>query len=196
MIRQRRVKSTLAVKGEHGSMHLSSRGLIAGGLLVGLFATACGSQQQPAAPIATPTPRAIVVGAESVRRGDIQQSLTYSGDIRAREQISVMPRAGGRVEQMLVDVGARVSAGDTLAILDHDTAEIAVFTARANLAGAESRLANIRSGGRADDTAVAQASLLQQLIRLENMRSGGRAEDVKLAQAALDAQQAKLDQML
>jgi RND family efflux transporter MFP subunit len=196
MIRPRRVKPTLAVKGDHGSMHLSSRGLIAGGLLVGLVATACGSPQQPATPIATPTPKAIVVGAESVRRGDIQQTLNYSGDIRAREQISVMPRASGRVEQMLVDVGSRVTAGDTLAILDHDTAEIAVFTARANLAGAESRLANLRSGGRADDTAVAQASLVQQQIRLENMRSGGRAEDVKLAQAALDAQQAKLDQML
>src|SRR5438094_370985 len=198
MIRQRRVKSTLAVKGEHGSMHLSSRGLIAGGLLVGLFATACGSQQQPAAPIATPTPKASVVGAESVRRGDIQQILTYSGDIRAREQISVMPRAGGRVEQILVDVGARVSAGDTLAILDHDTAEIAVFTARANLAGVESRLANIRSGGRTDDTAVAQASLLATQSSLAsadaalNNLKGTAPADIQQAQSTYDQAVAQL----
>ena len=81
-------------------------------------------------------------------------------------------------------MGQETRIADTT-ILDRDTAEIAVFTARANLAGAESRLANIRSGGRADDTAVAQASLLQQLIRLENMRSGGRAEDADVGAVLL-----------
>src|SRR2546423_529099 len=70
-------------------------------------AAAAAEQQAPAAP----------VGAVSAGRGDVQQSLAYSGDIRAREQVSVLPKTAGRIEQVLVDVGSRVKAGDTLAVL-------------------------------------------------------------------------------
>src|SRR5262249_18270553 len=81
-------------------------------------------------------------------RGDIQQSLSYSGDIRAREQISVLPKSTGRIEKVLVDVGSRVNAGDTLAVLEQDSAEIAVLQARATLAGAEAKLATLQAGPR------------------------------------------------
>ncbi|HET6315834.1 MAG TPA: efflux RND transporter periplasmic adaptor subunit [Chloroflexota bacterium] len=171
-------------------------GAALGGLTVALLVTACGSQSTATEPkTITPARPAQVVSAETVRRGTIQHSHSYSGEIRAREQIQVLPEATGRVERLLVDVGAQVHAGDTLAILDQDSAQIAVLTARANLSAAEARLATIQSGGRADDGAAAEAALAQQQIRLQNMRSGGRAEDIKLAQAALEAQQAKLDMM-
>src|SRR5436190_2120788 len=72
-----------------------------------LLVAACSGQPgaQPAAAVtaakAAPAPP---VSAEQVRRGDIQQSLAYSGDIRAREQISVLPKSTGRIQQVLVDV--------------------------------------------------------------------------------------------
>ena len=70
---------------------------------------------------------AAAVSARIATRGDIQQSLSYSGDIRAREQISVLPKASGRVGRVLVDVGSRVNAGDTLATLEQESVQITVL---------------------------------------------------------------------
>ena len=76
-----------------------SRSLIAGvGLSSMLLLAACGSQPQAASKSATPQAApAAPVSAQPAQRGDIQQSLAYSGDIRSREQISVLPKASGRV---------------------------------------------------------------------------------------------------
>src|SRR5438105_1749025 len=170
--------------------------MIGGALASTLLVAACG--QRPAAS-ATPAPTAVpaaAVSAQNATRGDIQQTLSYSGDIRAREQISVLPKATGRVDSVLVDVGSRVKAGDTLAVLERDNAQISALQARANLAGAEAKLASQEAGPKADDVTAAEAALMQQQIKLQNMLDGGRLEDVKLARAALDAQQARLDLML
>ena len=122
------------------------------------------------------------MAAEVTQRGDIQQSLSYSGDIRSREQVSVMPKGTGRLERVMVDVGSRVKAGATLAVLEQDSVEIQVLQARAALAGAEAKLATMYVGARAEDVAAAEAALSQQVIRLHHMRSGGRAEDIRVAQ--------------
>ena len=77
--------------------------LLCGGLTAALLLAACG-QAPAAAPSAVPTPvPAAPVTAQTATRGTIQQTLAYSGDIRAREQISVLPKNTGRVEQVLVD---------------------------------------------------------------------------------------------
>jgi RND family efflux transporter MFP subunit len=160
-----------------------------------LLLAACGGQPQAAQSPAAGAPKvapAPPVAADTARRGDIQQSLAYSGDIRAREQINVLPKAAGRVERVLVDIGSRVKAGDTLAVLEQDSAEIAVLQARATLAGAEAKLSTLKAGPRSEDVAAAEAGLNQQLTRLQNMRSGGRAEDIKAAQAGVTSAQARL----
>src|SRR5712691_1647914 len=164
----------------------------AGALLIG----ACGRAPSATTAVApTPVPAAPVT-AQQAKRGDIEQTLAYSGDIRSREQVSVLPKSSGRIERMLVDVGSRVKAGDTLATLEQDSAQIAALQARATLAGAQAKLASLQIGAKADDVAAAEAGLIQQQVRMQNMLAGGRAEDIQLAQAALDAQQARLDLML
>src|SRR5262249_60049913 len=122
------------------------------------------------------------VSAQVASRGDIQQTLAYSGDIRAREQISVLPKATGRVDRMLIDVGSQVKAGDTLAVLEQDNAQINELQSRANLAGAEAKLATLQAGPKADDVAAAEAALVQQQGKLQNMQDGGRAEDSQVSQ--------------
>src|SRR5215472_12523898 len=134
-----------------------------------LLVSACGPRPATTA-VTTPTPvPAAAVTAQNASRGDIQQTLSYSGDIRAREQISVLPKATGRVDSVLVDVGSRVKAGDTLAVLEQDSAEMTALQARASLAGAEAKLATLQGGARAEDVAAAQATLIQQQVKLQNM---------------------------
>jgi RND family efflux transporter MFP subunit len=146
-----------------------------------------------AQPTMTPT---AAVSAEAVQRGDIQQTLSYSADIRSREQVNVMPKATGRVQQLLVDAGSQVKAGDALANLEKEDAQNQVAQARAALAGAEAKQATVEAGPRPEDVAAAQAAVDQQQVRLQDMQSGGRTEDILAARAVLQAQQAKLDLML
>lgn len=160
-----------------------------------LLLAACGPQASPKAATAPSAPAAIPVSAEAVRRGDLQQTLAYSGDLRARSQVAVLSKATGRVEQLLVDVGSRVKAGDVLAELEQDNPALQALQATASLAAAEAKLAQVMAGGRAEDVAAARAALAGQQVRLANMQSGGRAEDVAAAEAALDAQQARLEQL-
>src|SRR5690242_14878527 len=160
-----------------------------------VFAAGCGPLPVPGGSTASQPP-AITVPAASALRGDIRQTLTYSGNVQARNQITVLPKASGRVQQVLVDVGASVHAGDVLAELEQDSPEIAVLQARANLAAAQSKLATVQSGPKDDDVEAAQEALAQQQTKLAAMQSGGRTEDVAAAQSALAAQNAKLNLML
>ncbi|MBV9545109.1 MAG: biotin/lipoyl-binding protein, partial [Chloroflexi bacterium] len=142
------------------------------------------------------SPAAISLPATPATRGDIQQTLSLSGDVRAQDQITVLPKASGRVQEVLVDVGSPVHAGDTIARLEADDPGLAVLQARAALSAAEAKLATVQAGGKADDITVAQETLAQQQAKLAAMRAQGRPEDVAVAQATLAAQQAKLNLML
>ena len=157
-----------------------------------VLATACtSSPTKPATPTAVPAGRA--VSAEPARRGDIQQTLSYSGDVRARDQISVLPKASGRIQQLLVDTGSSVNTGDTLAILDQTNAQLTVAQANAALSVAQARLDTLAAGPRTEDVSAARAALDQQQTRLQNMRAGGRVEDIRAAEAGLSAAQARLE---
>jgi multidrug efflux pump subunit AcrA (membrane-fusion protein) len=54
--------------------------------------------------VATPSSQtpALSVAAATATRGDIQQTLSFSGDVRAQNQITVLPKASGRVEALAV----------------------------------------------------------------------------------------------
>src|SRR5579864_22726 len=155
-----------------------------------LVAAGCGPLPMPGSSTTSQSP-AINVPAATAQRGNIQQTLTYSGNVQARDQITVLPKASGRVQQVLVDVGSTVHAGDVLAQLEQDSPEIAVLQARANLAAAQSKLATVQAGGKADDVTAAQEALAQQQARLAAMQAQGRPEDVAAAQSGVAAQMAK-----
>ncbi|TME96734.1 MAG: efflux RND transporter periplasmic adaptor subunit [Chloroflexi bacterium] len=161
-----------------------------------LFVAGCGPLAVPGTSTTASQPQALTVPAAAAQRGEIRQTLSYSGDVRAREQITVLPKASGRVQRVLVDIGSPVHAGDVLAELEQDSPEIQVLQARANLAAAQAKLATIQSGAKPDDVTAAQEAVAQQQARLGSMQAQGRPEDVAAAQAAVAAQSAKLNLML
>src|SRR5438270_11909894 len=168
------------------------------GAIVGsaVFATGCGPLAVPGTSSNASQVQALSVPAVAAQRGEIKQTLSGSGDVRAREQITVLPKASGRVQRVLVDIGSPVHAGDLLAELEQDSPEIQVLQARANLAAAQAKLATIEAGAKPDDVAAAQEGLAQQQSRLAAMQAQGRAEDVAAAQAGLAAQSAKLNLLI
>src|SRR5438128_8556 len=113
------------------------KGLIFSSALFGATLLAACGQTPAAAPPAPKAAPAVTVPAQPPHRADIRQLLTYSGDVRATQQISILPRGSGRVQQVFVDTGNQVKSGDMLAVLDQDGPRVQVQQARAALTQAE-----------------------------------------------------------
>ena len=101
-----------------------------------LSAALAGCNDRAAAPAA----RAALVRTEVVARRDRQAAITLTGEVQARFRADLSFRVGGRVIARMVDVGAHVSAGDVLALLDPAEQQADVDAATAAVTAAESQL--------------------------------------------------------
>ena len=90
----------------------------------------CGEKAVP------PAPQAQTVLVHTVRAGSAASQADYSGEVRARNEISLAFRVGGKLLARTVDVGDGVSAGQVLARLDPADLALASSGAEANLAAA------------------------------------------------------------
>src|SRR2546425_10906942 len=168
--------------------------VLSGAMSVVLLLAACSAPATTTtAPSASP---AVAVAVAEATQGVIQQTLSYSGELRAPAQVSIVAKVGGTIQQLPVGVGSHVTAGDVLAVLDPANAQAQVIQSQAAVGQARAKLASIQAGARDDDVAAAEATLNQQQAKLTSLQNQGRPEDIAAAQAALAAQQAKLDLML
>jgi membrane fusion protein, multidrug efflux system len=62
--------------------------------------------------------RAIPVGVEIAGPTDLQVMLRGSSNLRARQQVEVLPKQAGVIARILVEEGSSVRQGQTLAVLD------------------------------------------------------------------------------
>jgi RND family efflux transporter MFP subunit len=106
-------------------------------LLVLPLLMACGEKTPPAEKIDT-GPK--LVKAMKVGAGGTAQEEVYSGDVRARIETQLGFRVGGKLVERMVDVGARVKAGQALARLDAADQRLAATQAEANRALAAAEL--------------------------------------------------------
>jgi RND family efflux transporter MFP subunit len=88
-----------------------------------------------------------------VRKSSRDSSLQLPGNIQAVTEAPLLARADGYVKQRLVDIGDRVHAGQTLAVIEAPELDEQVHQAQANLrqahAGVDQANANLQQG-RAD----------------------------------------------
>src|ERR1700694_1286283 len=129
---------------------------LCGGLVITLVFAACSPSSS-----ATTTPQtpAVTVSTALATQTTIQQTQSYTGDLRAPGQVSVVPKTSGMIRTMAVGVGSQVKTGDTLAVLDPSSAQAQVDQSKASLDQAQAKLAALLVGPRAEDVAVAQATL-------------------------------------
>jgi len=100
-------------------------------VLISLIAAACGKQADAAkAPAEVVTPVRV---ADVVAQGD-GGTITATGVLGAKDEVTLSFKIGGVVQRVLVDDGARVKKGQVLAVLDQR--EIDAMVAKAT-AGAE-----------------------------------------------------------
>ncbi len=117
-----------------------------------------------AAPVAAETRTA------PVARASVTQSVAVSGSVNPGGTARVNFQTSGRVAEIVVKVGDRVTAGQVLARLDTATLEGAVAQAQANLASAQTRYEQTVGGALPEDVAAAQLSLANAQRSLDAAR--------------------------
>lgn len=104
-----------------------------------------------------------------VERGEILVRVVETGTVDAAKSVEVRSRASGRLKQLLVDEGARVNAGDLVALIDPQETQLRVRQDRAQVRGASSAVGRT-SIEIQEQRALLQAQLKQAQLRLQNLR--------------------------
>ena len=87
-------------------------------------------------------------------------AIEASGTIEAVD-VNVSAKVPGQLQQMLVQEGSQVNAGDTLAILDHSTMELQLKQAQAGTELADAQYQLLVNGARVEDVRQAEEALRQ-----------------------------------
>ena len=85
-------------------------------------------------------------------------TIRVSGHVEATE-VHVSAEVGGRIVELKVDEGARVTSGDVIATLDTRDTELQIRRARADRAAAVAQLRLLEAGSRAEDIRQGQAQV-------------------------------------
>ncbi|MBI1263714.1 MAG: efflux RND transporter periplasmic adaptor subunit [Alphaproteobacteria bacterium] len=119
--------------------------------------------------------------------------LVASGYVVARRQATVSAEITGRIADVLVEEGARVEAGDVLALLDDARAQLELDLIESQIAAASARVQSldvqVREARRVSDRAV---QLFEREIATDAARTAAEAQLASL-QAQLRAAQADLE---
>ena len=88
---------------------------------------------------APPAPQARPVRTVTVERSAEGETVSLTGQVRAKDQVSLAFRLDGRMIERPVNVGDVLKAGQVVARLDPQNQQNALRSAQANLASAEAR---------------------------------------------------------
>ncbi len=177
-------------------------------LLLGLtlVLTGCGpaeepSQAQAASPEQEETEATTSVEVATVETGDIALIYSYAGNLRSKDEVSLMPAAGGRIESVLVEVGDEVKVEDPIATIERDRYIEQVRQAQAALTTAKLNLSKMELGSRPEEIAAAQAAVqlaraaLNDVSSIDDNERTTAAANLAQAEAALRQAQTNYDKV-
>lgn len=117
-------------------------------------------------------------------------SQHVSGFIEA-DEIRLGSRVGGRVQEVLVEEGQKVEAGQLLIKLEpFDLAE-QLKEAQAQLAARQAELEKLEAGNRDEEIGQAKARYEQLRARLDKLVAGARPQEIDAARARLEVAKAE-----
>lgn len=136
--------------------------------------------------------QAISVKVSAAEQGRVARPLVVEGTVAARSEVRILPKLGGRILSVLVEEGASVKKGQTLATIESPEMEwqmqqqkAALLTAQANLENAKSNLDRMRS--LVDQGAVSQQQYEGSLTQLKVAEA--QAKQIKAAIRLIETQQ-------
>lgn len=109
------------------------------------------------------------------------------------DQVRVGSRIGGRIAEVMVEEGARVSMGDPLFRIDAFDLNERLAEARAQLAAYQAEHDRLVAGFRTEEMAQARAKRDQTKATLEKLVAGPRAQELAIAREQIKIAEANLE---
>jgi RND family efflux transporter MFP subunit len=141
-------------------------------------------QTEQAAPVAPPAP-AVTVAKPIVR--ELQEWRDFTGQFEARESVEIRARVSGYLESVNFADGQLVKKGDLLFVIEPRPFEIALESAKAQLAQAEAQL-------QLSEVQLARTAQLRKNDYASQETYDERAAQVNIARASKDAADAAINQ--
>jgi multidrug resistance efflux pump len=123
--------------------------------------------------------------------------VSVTGKVVPADWATLSIQTGGTVDQVLVEPGDEVRAGDLLVKLDTTDAELAVQEAEAQLASARAELERLRAQPRSEDVVAAEqqveaatAGISQAVAERDRLAAGAIGSDVARANAEVTSAEA------
>ncbi|PZU97389.1 MAG: efflux transporter periplasmic adaptor subunit [Pseudanabaena sp.] len=108
---------------------------------------------------------------EVVESKSLSVKIKASGSVVPIQTVNLSPKQAGKLAELLVEQGDRVTRGQVVARMDNTNLIPQLFQAQASAAASEANLVKLRNGNRAEDIASAQARVESARGRLEAARS-------------------------
>lgn len=115
----------------------------------------------------------VAVRIDTARLSAIDVSTVANGTFQPKQEVTVSAEASGRVVRVLVDEGSRVSAGQTLAIVEGDKLNVNVANAQANYDNAQQNLQRFESAYKTGGVTLQQ--LDQARLQFETAKNNLRS---------------------
>ena len=113
--------------------------------MIGAAGAAACSGTEAETPSAVETVRSVPVRTATVETRDLAETLSLTGTLDPRSEVTVVPEIAARLERVLKTEGDRVARGDLLAVLDDADFRLARDRAKAYLDVAEANRAHARA---------------------------------------------------
>lgn len=104
---------------------------------------------------------------EVVTAQPITLRIRASGSIVPIQSVNISPKQAGRLAELLVDQGDRVTQGQIIARMDDSSVVPQVLQSRASVASAQANLVRLQNGSRTEDINSARARVASAQARLE-----------------------------
>src|SRR5437879_3315870 len=137
----------------------------------GLVAAAAGLVTAGVASVGNPTQAGAVVRTAAAQRGAVQASVSATGNVASPTSLNLGFTTGGKVTEVDVAPGARVTAGQTLARVDDTQQKASLASAQANLNAAQQRLYQVQHPLTAAQAAANAAAEQQAAAAVANAQN-------------------------
>lgn len=110
------------------------------------------------------------VKTQKIKNGSISAEVEFPGNLKAKTQVAVFPKTGGRVASVNVNVGDKVTAGQLLYTLDTAELEANLQAQNAGLQAANANLEKTSDSGLAQQVSQAEQSLQKAQVRFNDVK--------------------------
>lgn len=131
-----------------------------------------------------------------VQRQSISATVSATGRIAPKAEISLALKTGGKVAAISVEKGQSVKAGDVLIRLESTDLEFELAQAHAGLSRSRAELARVMRAPRPEEIAAAEAELARAQAEYADLLDGADEEELAAAKAELTSAQAAYKKLL